>query len=79
MTNIKSIDTCFQCGEKIIKVKEYKDYINNSLVTTTESICSDPKCQKRTEDMLKKEIARRQESLSSKNGFGNRNQPSKNP
>jgi len=67
MTNL---NTCFQCGKKTIVVKTYKEYVSGSLVTTTESVCSDPKCQEKTEKMLLKEKLKREGAYYSKSGFG---------
>lgn len=64
------IDKCFQCGEPLIQTKQYKEYINGSLVITTDSVCSDPECQKRTEAALERERQKRSFGLENKNTFG---------
>ena len=64
------INTCFQCGKKTIVVKTTKEYVSGSLVTTTDSICSDPKCQENTEKILLKEKLRRENAYYSKSRFG---------
>lgn len=60
------LNTCFQCGKKTIVVKKYEEVVNGSVVKVTESICSDPECQKKTEKILEKEKARRDEAIYSK-------------
>lgn len=72
MNITQKADICFQCGKERITTKTYKEYVNGSLVTTTESVCSDPACQKRTEELIKKEKARREEAAMNKYQFGNK-------
>jgi hypothetical protein len=66
MINKGSTGKCFQCGKDLILVRTYTEIVNNSEVTTTESICSDPACQKRTQEYLRKEKSRREEALNNK-------------
>jgi hypothetical protein len=70
MNKRSQVDACFQCGKPRITTGTHKEYFNGSLVTTTESVCSDPECQKRTTDTLSKEKARRDESMNNKRIFG---------
>jgi hypothetical protein len=70
MSKIQKADTCYRCGKPIVVVKVTKEYVNKSLVVTTESICSDPLCQKKSEETQKKEKARREEVILNKNYFG---------
>lgn len=72
MKIIQTKEICFQCGKERIIVNISKEYINGSLVTTTQSICSDSECQKRTDNLLRKERERREETAKNKNYFGNR-------
>ena len=71
----KNIEICFQCGELRIITKRYEEIVNGSIVVSSESICSDADCQKRTTDILSKEKARRDESIANKKVFGKK--PSK--
>lgn len=59
-------EICFQCGKPRILVREYTEYVNNAPVVTTESICSDPDCQKRTMDAIAKEMLKRNQSNANK-------------
>lgn len=70
MANTKNIEICFQCGEIRIITKTYEEIVNGSIVVSTESICSDVACQKRTTDILSQEKARRDYSLANKKVFG---------
>ncbi|OGM27305.1 hypothetical protein A2962_02000 [Candidatus Woesebacteria bacterium RIFCSPLOWO2_01_FULL_39_61] len=72
MAITQKTDICFQCGKERITTKTYKEYVNGSLVTTTQSVCSDSACQKRTEDLIKKDKARRDEAAMNRYQFGNR-------
>jgi hypothetical protein len=72
MTKTKTTDICFQCGKPRIQTREYKEYFNGSLVTTYESICSDPDCQTRTTNIFNKEVAQRAESIKNKRLYGNK-------
>lgn len=72
MKIIQKADICFQCGKDRITINVVEEYINGSLVTTTQSVCSDPACQKRTENLLRKERERREEAAKNKYQFGNR-------
>ncbi len=60
MTITQNINTCFQCGKERVVVRVYKEHINGSLVTTTQSVCSDDDCQKRTVNKLERERVMRQ-------------------
>jgi len=80
MTKLKTTDLCFQCGKPRIVTKVYKEYVNNSVVTTTESVCSDPICQQRTLAALSKEMERRSGSPGMTRGFGrNKNHAGRKP
>jgi len=50
---------CFQCGKSRIQIKRHTEHINGSDVVVTESICSDPECQKRTMEYLEKDRLKR--------------------
>lgn len=69
-------DFCFQCGKSRIQTKQYTEFINGSTVVTTESVCSDPVCQKRTMDTLEKEMQKRNFANMYKQGnrFSSKNQ-----
>lgn len=60
------VDTCFQCGKPRIETNKSSELINGSMVVSTESICSDPECQKQTTDNLEVERKRRLDGISSK-------------
>jgi hypothetical protein len=61
--------TCFQCGKPSIVVGEQKEYVKGSLVISTQTICSDPECNERTNKVLKKEKDRRDQAMSQKNSL----------
>jgi hypothetical protein len=50
--NNNNTTVCVRCGKQriILSVKEEK--IGNSIISTTETICPDPECQKKVDSML---------------------------
>lgn len=68
MVNTKKITSnpCPTCGKERIVVKTYKEYVGNSLVVTTLTVCPDPKCQeKRNKQLAKDEKFRAEMKLAS--------------
>lgn len=47
---------CYRCGKERIFVRSWQEKIGYSVVTTTESACPDPECQKKVEDENKKRV-----------------------
>lgn len=43
---------CIRCGKQRIIGKIWKEKINGSLVTYTQTVCPDPECQKIVEEQL---------------------------
>lgn len=50
---------CFRCGKQRIVTKTYQKIVDNSVITYTEAVCPDPKCQAALELQLKKEKEKR--------------------
>ena len=57
---IKSGDLCIRCGKDLIITKVTKEYVGNSMVTTTQMECSDSLCRKGLKLQLAKEKAARE-------------------
>lgn len=70
MNSTSKQSICFQCGKPRIQTNQYTEYVNGSSVVTTESICSDPKCQKRTMNAIEKERQRREVAFANKQNKG---------
>lgn len=45
---------CIRCGKIRVVAKNWSEYIGSSLVTYTNTVCPDPKCQKIVEEQLNK-------------------------
>jgi hypothetical protein len=50
---------CIRCGKERVVVSSYKKVVVNSEVTYTQTVCSDPECQKMVEKTLKIEEGKR--------------------
>ena len=55
MNSGKSSNPCIRCGKERVVTSVLKEYINGSLVTTTQTSCPDPLCQKKLDEMLERE------------------------
>ena len=49
--------SCIRCGKTRVISKVWQEYIGQSLVTYTDTVCPDPECQK----IVEEEIAARRE------------------
>lgn len=47
---------CWRCGKERIITKTWKEKVNNSVVTTTETACPDKECQMTVEKTNRKNI-----------------------
>jgi hypothetical protein len=56
--NAKYQYPCYRCGKKRIITKIWKEGTGVNEVETTESICSDPECQKKSEKEMRNQKQR---------------------
>lgn len=47
---------CWRCGKERVVTKSWKEKIGNSVVTTTETVCPDIKCQELVEKTNRKNV-----------------------
>ena len=71
---------CIRCGKERIIKKSWRENINNSLITFTQTACPDPSCQKIVEEDLQKKkdkIASIHEESEKRRKFNIRNRKTK--
>lgn len=62
MVNQTIDNLCMRCGKTRIVVKSWKETINNSVVTFTETACPDKECQKKVDEENTAKQVKRQET-----------------
>jgi len=68
---------CVRCGKQRIVLSVKEEKIGNSVITTTETICPDPECQKKVASMLGIEQEKRHTSFLQKQERLNSRKPAK--
>lgn len=61
--NIVNTSICVRCGKPRIVLSVKEEKVGNSIITTTETICPDPECQKKVDGILATEQQKRHQSL----------------
>lgn len=61
--NIVNTSICVRCGKPRIVLSVKEEKVGNSIITTTETICPDPECQKKVDGMLSVEQEKRHQSF----------------
>jgi len=61
--NTISASVCVRCGKQRVVLSVTKGMVGNSAITTTETICPDPDCQKKVDGMLGLEQEKRHQSF----------------
>jgi hypothetical protein len=54
---------CVRCGKQRIVLSVKEEKIGNSVISTTETVCPDPECQKKVDGMLNTEQEKRHTSF----------------
>jgi hypothetical protein len=58
-----STTICVRCGKQRVVLSVNEEMVGNTMVTTTETICPDPECQKKVDGMLGLEQEKRHQSF----------------
>ena len=58
---VKIVNPCILCGKERIVTETHVEKVELSNVTYVTTTCPDPECQKKVDDMLSKEKAKRQD------------------
>jgi hypothetical protein len=75
--NNTNTTVCVRCGKQRIVLSVKEEKIGNSTISTTETICPDPECQKKVDGMLNIEQEKRHTSLLQKQVRMNSKRPAK--
>jgi hypothetical protein len=68
---------CVRCGKPRIVLSVKEEKVGNSIITTTETICPDPECQKKVTVMLNGEQEKRHQSFLQKQDRLNARKPAR--
>ena len=75
--NIANTTICVRCGKQRIVLSVNEEKVGTSVITTTETICPDPECQKKVDSMLGIEQEKRHTSFLQKQDRLNARKPVK--
>ena len=64
--NTDNTSVCVRCGKQRIVLSVKEETIGNSVISTTETICPDPDCQKKVDGILAVEKQKRHQSFMQK-------------
>jgi hypothetical protein len=75
--NNNNTTVCVRCGKQRIVLSVKEEKIGNSIISTTETVCPDPDCQKKVDGMLNVEQEKRHTSFLQKQERMNSKSPAK--
>ena len=75
--NAVNTTVCLRCGKQRIVLSVNEETIGNSVVSTTETICPDPDCQKKVDGILAVEQQKRHQSFVQKQARMTSKKPAK--